>query len=139
MNIKIHREAQHSYPIIEISTDTTKILLDKGTNLDENGVFLLADMKNIYDFGTVNGIFHTQFHADHITAVPTLLEGVPVYAGKLSSNITTAAQAYKAKKPLAYHAYYKDQTPIVVGDITVTPYSVDDEKYDGYLFDYIRK
>lgn len=133
MNLKIYRSSEQKNAIIEISTTKTKILLDGGFNLGENEVFHLADLQKEYDFANTDAVFLSHVMADYMTLVPGLLENVPVYAGRMTAGVSASAVKYKSEKPCNFAGFYKNGVPIVTGDITVTPYLVDDVLFDGYL------
>jgi ribonuclease J len=133
MNIKMHRLPEQRNAIIEISTSHTKILLDEGVNLEENEVLKISDIIP-YSFSDINAVFLSHYRTDYVTLVHDSLENVPVYIGKPADKIIMAAQRYKAKKPHEFAGLYKHGVPIRVGDITVTPYLVDDDKHGGYLY-----
>jgi len=133
MNIKIHRSTGQNNAIIEISSSQTKILLDGGVNLEENEVLLLPHIQVEYDFSGINAVFLSHYHTNHITMAHRLLSNVPVYTSKLAGSIVTAAEKYKAKQPFDFAGFYSNGTPIIVGDIKVTPYLVDDVVHEGYM------
>jgi ribonuclease J len=111
-----------------MSTARTKILLDGGINLEENEV--LPNLQAQYGFSDIRAAFLSHYSTNYMAFS---LEKVPVYAGKLAGKITAAADVYKAKKPCDFAGFYDNGMAITVGDITVTPYLVDDAVHDGYL------
>lgn len=133
MNIKIIRASEQKSAVIEISTSKTKILLDGGVNLGENELLHLPDLQEQYDFSNTNAIFLSHYRTDYPTLMHGLPKNVPVYAGGLTGRITAAAANYKAVKPSDFAGFYKSGVPITTGDISVTPYSVDDALFDGFL------
>jgi len=133
MDIKIYRSSEQRNAIIEIFTSKTKILLDAGVNLEENEVFHLPDLQTKYDFLNIDAVFLSHCMADYVTLTHGLLENVPMYAGGLTGRVTVAAAKYKAIKPYDFAGFYESGVPIAAGDISVTPYLVDDKIYDGYL------
>lgn len=133
MNITTHRAANRQGEIIEICTAQTKILLDSGANLEENEVLLLADLQADYQFAGINAVFLTHCRTDYPTLAREFLPDVPVYGAKLTGKVCAAVQTYKAKTPTALAGCYASGTAITVGDITVTPYAVDDAIFDRYL------
>lgn len=119
--------------MIEISTSKTKILLDGGINLGENEMLRLSDLQERYDFSNTNAVFLSHYRTDYPILVHGRLESVPVYTGGLTARIAAAAANYKAEKPYDFAGFYESGVPIPAGDISVTPFSVDDPLYDGYL------
>lgn len=133
MTIRIHRSTSQTSAIIEITASQTKILIDGGVNLEENEVFKLSDLQAQYSLSHVNAVFLSHYKTDYITLAHGLPENVSVYAGKLTGKITAAAQQYRAKKPFHFNGYFEHGVPIRIGNITVTPFLVDDAAHDGYL------
>ena len=133
MKLKIQRSTDSKNALIEISSSKTNILLDGGINLEENEVLLLPDLQAQYDFSGISAVFLSHYRTDHITMARGLLENVPVYAGKLAAKMGTAAEKYKAKKAFEFAGFYQNGSAIMVGDIKVTPFLVDDIAHEGYL------
>lgn len=133
MNIKIHRTSNQKNQIVEISTANTKIILDAGINLEENEVLILSELQEKYGFSGISAVFLSHYKTDHVTMTRGLLDNVPVYSGKLASKIALAAEKYKAKKIFDFAGFYENRVPIIIGEITVTPYQVDEDLYDGYM------
>ena len=131
MQIKIHRKQRNA--IIEIFTEKAKILIDGGQNLEGNDVILLKDVVEQYQFSNIDGVFLTHYHTDYATVTKDFLEGAKFYAGELTSNMLTAAMAYKAKKPVEFTEIYQNRKEIEIGDIKVTPILADLPKYNGYM------
>jgi ribonuclease J len=127
MKIQIHRPANlERETLIEISTAKTKILIDCGTNLEDNALPAACEDLNISDF---QAVFLSHAHTDYIG-----LTGEKIYLSKLTSRVITAANVYRMKKTPTFAGFYQDRVPIIVGDITVTPVLVDRAEYDAYLF-----
>ena len=129
MELKIHKKDG----LIELFTTTTKIIIDQGKNLEENEVILPSDLETNYHFGAINAIFHTGYKTDYVSMTKGFYSDVPVYSGKLSSQIAVTCARYKSKKPVTFAGIYADAVPITIGDIKITPYLVDDIKHNGYL------
>ncbi|HEX3037590.1 MAG TPA: MBL fold metallo-hydrolase [Oscillospiraceae bacterium] len=127
MKIQIHRPQNlFGETLIEISTAKTKILLDCGTNAEDNALPATCEDLNIADFSAV---FLAHSHTDYVGLV-----GNNIYLSKLAGKIITAASTYQMRKVPAFAGYYQNRVPITVGDITVTPVLVDRDDYDAYLF-----
>ena len=129
MNLKIHKKDG----LVEIFTKSTRILIDQGKNLDENEVILRSNLESEYEFESVNAMFHSGYKTDYMVMTQGFLTGVPIYSGKLSSEISAASGMYKAKKPVEFAGFYEDGKAILVGDMTITPYLVDDQQHNGYM------
>ena len=127
MKIQIHRPKNiFGESLIEISTAKTKILLDCGTNAEDNALPATCENLNIADF---NAVFLSHAHTDYVG-----LTGDKIYLSQLTSKIITAANTYRMKQTPAFAGFYQDRKAIMVGDIAVTPILIDHEDYDAYLF-----
>lgn len=133
MNIKLHRSAEQKNAVIEISTATTKILLDGGVNLEENETFRLPDLQVQPHFSNINAVFLAHYSADYSTLTHGLLKDVPVYAGTPAGRITASAAKYKGIKLHDFAGFYESGVSITAGDLRVTPYPVDTPVFGGYL------
>ena len=67
MKIHIHRgQNQLGGNIIEIATDTTKILLDAGLELVGNNEQSLPKIQGLFDYAGYDAIFISHYHGDHV-------------------------------------------------------------------------
>lgn len=127
MNIKIYRASNLSGEIlIEVSTNTTKIIFDSGIDSDGNTAPNVFD--NL-DFTQLNAVFLSNTHTDYAG-----LSNSSIYLSGLTARIISAARIYNMENPLEFTGTYQDRTAIKVGDITVTPVLIDSDSYDAYLF-----
>ena len=144
MKICIHRGTHQIGGIAaEISTDTTRILIDMGDELSLDPNFRSAplDIAGVTDAnGSCDAVFFTHYHGDHIGQMTRIRDDIPLYAGALAKDIMYLS---------AKHAYHKNtaledrmdtiQTfmggeKLQIGDITITPWSVDHSACDSYMF-----
>ncbi|MEG2143971.1 MAG: MBL fold metallo-hydrolase, partial [Oscillospiraceae bacterium] len=133
MNIKLYRSENQKNVIVEIATVKSKILLDCGVTLEENEVLLLPELQKEYSFEGIDGVFITNYNSDHVTMARGLIADAPTYIGRLAGKMAAAAESYKSKKPFPFAGFYANAVPIIAGDITVTPFLVDDAVHEGYL------
>lgn len=134
MNIHIHRgQDQIGGNIIEISTDTTKILLDAGLELegDKNGE--LPKVAGLFDSAGYDAIFISHYHDDHLGLVYHAHKDIPVYTGEASYRIIKASDSYKKKKTITPKGFLRHGEAVNVGDIRVTPYLCDHSAFDSYM------
>lgn len=121
-----------------ISTETTKICIDFGKNLpgsrykDDVEVVGLTSGEAQYD-----AVFFTHYHGDHIGCFEKLLPEIPLYMSSLCRDVlinTYVALArhdnkYSKQVELLQDAAHTHiiwaQDVIKVGDIKVTPYTID--------------
>jgi len=132
MEIKTHRGHHETVgSLVEIATAKTRILLDSGVNLDDR--ITLEQAGNLFGGRNFDAVFISRYHTDHAGLTRELFSEVPVYIGEMESRIVTASDEYKAQKPFPFANYYQNGKVITVGDITVTPFIVDQPAFDAYM------
>lgn len=135
MEIKIIRgENQIGGNIVEIFTNSTKILLDVGLELDDckNKDFTKVD--GLFDAKGYDAVFISHYHLDHVGLAYSVFKEIPIYIGKQSFNILKASDNYKRIQPISPYGFLKHKTPIILGDINVTPFLCDHSAYDSFMF-----
>ncbi len=134
MKLHIYRgQNQIGGNIIEIATDTTKILLDAGLELDDEKNRLLPDIQGLFDYAGYNAVFITHYHGDHIGLVYKAHKDIPIYIGEAGYNIVKASDEYKKKKTFIPKGFLRHKDKITVGDIEITPYLCDHSAFDSYM------
>lgn len=134
MKVHIHRgQNQIGGNIIEIATAHTKILLDAGLELNDNGRQALPDIRGLFDYAGYDAIFISHYHGDHIGLAYHTHKDIPIYLGEASYNIIQAADRYKKIRTLTPKGFLKHRQTITVGDISVTPYLCDHSAFDSYM------
>lgn len=144
MKIIIHRGTHQIGGIAtEIRTDNTRILIDMGDELSLDPDFVSSPL-NIPGVTDANGkcdaVFFTHYHGDHTGQMTRIRDDIPLYAGALAKEIMQLS---------AERSYHKDQVlcdriktlntftggeELVIGDIRITPWSIDHSACDSYLF-----
>ena len=134
MNIHIHRgQNQIGGNIIEVATNTTKILLDVGLELDDDKNQSLPEIQGLFDSAEYDAIFISHYHGDHIGLAYHTHKDIPIYMGEASYKIIKASDNYKNNDTINPKGYLAHKQPITVGDITVTPYLCDHSAFDSYM------
>ena len=91
MKITIHRgQNQIGGSIIEIASETTKIILDAGAELDEE-LPVAPQIEGLF-FGQAayDAVFISHYHGDHLGLCDQVLPKIPIYIGKGAADGTTA-------------------------------------------------
>ncbi|MFI3253572.1 MAG: MBL fold metallo-hydrolase [Eubacteriales bacterium] len=131
--------------VTEISSNSTKILIDFGSQLEG------AEKKELnidWDSG-YDAVFLTHYHGDHIGEIDQIPEDVPVYFGKtatemsivLTETLIKGKQADKKvlKKDQVLHKiqeknhFLEQGKTLEIGDLKITPYHADHSAYDAYM------
>lgn len=152
MTITIHRGInQIGGCITEIaSASGSKILIDLGHNLPEGenrDNDPLEKAENIDPIlEGVDAVFYTHSHGDHVGFEAYVDEkGIPQYIGRLSKKLLQlqrgnilyyhpTPELRASKKAIDNFITYKENKPVKIGDITVTPYYVSHSAPDAYMF-----
>lgn len=134
MNVIVHRgQNQIGGNIVEISTESTKILLDAGLELDEEKNKTLPDIEGLFDYKGFDAIFISHYHGDHLGLAYAVHKDIPLYMGEKSARIIRASDSYKGVVTVTPYGFLEHKKKIVVGDITVTPYLCDHSAFDSYM------
>ena len=133
MSVIIHRgQNQIGGNIIEIATDRTRILLDVGLELDQEEV-TLPEIDGLFDDPAFDAVFISHYHGDHLGLAYYIDHRIPLYMGEASYRIVKAADDYKGIESITPDGFLHHLKPIVIGDITVTPFLCDHSAFDSYM------
>jgi len=142
MNIIIHRGThQIGGSCIELATANTRIILDIGQELpplDEDSYKKKPKLPKVDglfkgDPPSVDAIFVSHGHGDHIGLIEDVNPEIPVYIGDMAARIyNTTAQFTGSKQLVNPCTYLVSGQEIKVGDFNVTPYLVDHSAFDAY-------
>lgn len=135
MTITIHRgQNQIGGSIIEISSDTTKIILEAGSELDEE-IPVAPQIEGLFcGRASYNAVFISHYHGDHLGLCDQILPDIPIYIGKSAADVTNTARRYMHKPEYRFAGFYKSGKTVTIGDICITPYLCDHSAFDSYMF-----
>ena len=135
MEINIIRgQNQIGGSIIEISSKSTKIILDIGNNLEDKEIGVpeidgLFKGKAKYD-----GVLISHYHSDHVGLATRILPEIQIYMGEKSYQIHKVSNEYMRKEYLKESKIFKAEEEFYIGDIKITPYLCDHSAFDSYMF-----
>ena len=135
MEINIIRgQNQIGGSIIEISSKSTKIILDIGNNLEDKEIVVpeidgLFKGKAKYD-----GVLISHYHSDHVGLATRILPEIQIYMGEKSYEIYKVSNEYMGKEYLKEPKIFKAEEEFHIGDIKITPYLCDHSAFDSYMF-----
>ena len=141
MNIIIHRGThQIGGSAIEISTTSTRIMLDFGNelSLDEKYTPINIDIDGVTE-GTPNcdGIIISHYHMDHLGQLNAALPEIPLYMGALSKEVAMIAAEHQDKnlylRLLGSNTFHGGEV-FTIGDIRIRPLVIDHSAADSYMF-----
>ena len=141
MNITIHRGThQIGGSVIEISTKSTRIMLDFGNelSLDEKYIPENLDIEGV-TAGVPNcdGIVISHYHMDHLGQLTAALPEIPLYMGALSKEVAMIAADYQDKNlylRLLGANTFRGGEAFIIGDIRIMPLVIDHSAADSYMF-----
>jgi ribonuclease J len=139
MKLTIHRGTkQIGGNIVEIATDTTRIILDCGKNLppldggsvdDAIEIDGLTRGESQYD-----AVFITHYHADHCGLIERVNADIPVYAGRETIDVLNIVSDFINSPPPRVDKILRHGEPVRVGDISVLPLNVEHSARGAMLF-----
>lgn len=135
MKITIHRgQNQIGGSIIEVASETTKIILDAGSKLDEE-IPIAPQIEGLFcGQPSYNAVLISHYHGDHLGLCDQVLPEIPIYIGKGAAAVTNAARRYLNKPEYRFAAYYEAGKTITIGDLQITPCLCDHSAFDAYMF-----
>lgn len=146
MRVIVHRGThQIGGCATEIATEHERIFIDFGAELPQPGQeAALLEVEGV-TFGAprCDGVFFTHYHGDHVGLYDQILSGIPLYMDAAGKGILLTLQRRRA-----LHAPEIDQAlprleairpltggeRVTVGDLRVTPYTVDHSAYNSCMF-----
>ena len=141
MKVVIHRGThQIGGIVVEISTKKTRIIIDMGDelSLDPNFNPQPIQIEGVTDKnGNCNATLFTHYHRDHIGQIKNIRDDIPIYIGPLAKDIllTTIRNAEKKTINKIQNAMsFVPGEAMIIGDITITPFSIDHSACDSYMF-----
>lgn len=144
MKIRIHRGTHQIGGIAaEISTDKTRIIIDMGDELSLDPDFKSAplDIHGVTDqSGSCDAVLFTHYHGDHIGQMERIRKDIPLYSGALAKDIMllSAKNNKNTSDELISRmdsiCTFEPGIAFMVGDIQITPFSVDHTACDSYMF-----
>ncbi|MCI7350418.1 MAG: MBL fold metallo-hydrolase [Ruminococcus sp.] len=144
MKIRIHRGTHQIGGIAaEISTDKTRIIIDMGDELSLDPDFKSAplDIPGVTDNnGSCDAVLFTHYHGDHIGQMERIREDIPMYSGALAKDIMLLSAKHNKNTSdelicrMNSIQTFEPGIAFMVGDIQITPFSVDHSACDSYMF-----
>ena len=141
MNIIIHRGThQIGGSAIEISTASTRIILDFGNelSLDEKYTPINLDIEGVTKgLPDCNGIVISHYHMDHLGQLTSALPEIPLYMGELSKEVAMISAEYQDKNlylRLLGANTFRGGEAFTIGDIRIRPLVIDHSAADSYMF-----
>ena len=141
MNIIIHRGThQIGGSVIEISTASTRIVLDFGNelSLDEKYTSINLDINGVTKgIPDCDGIVISHYHMDHLGQLTSALPEIPLYMGELSKKIAIISAEYQDKvlylRLLGANTFHGGEA-FTIGNIHIRPLVIDHSAADSYMF-----
>ena len=122
--------------IIELYTETTRIIVDAGANLGEGKLHTyVPKIEGLFSGSPAyDAVFVSHYHSDHMGLLKYVVDGIPIYMGHATYDIALAMSEYKGKQ-LDFSPVFMDAgVPVTVGDISVTPVLCDHSAFGTFMF-----
>lgn len=141
MNITIHRGThQVGGSAIEISTASTRIVLDFGNELSLNEKYIPINLEIegvTKGIANCDGIVISHYHMDHLGQLTSALPEIPLYMGELSKEIALIGSEYQDKDlylRLLEANTFRGGEAFAIGNIHIRPLVIDHSAADSYMF-----
>lgn len=136
MVIKIHRgQNQIGGSIIEVSTESTRVVFDVGINLDETECVKIPAIEGLFQGKPLyDAVIISHYHSDHIGLLNYVLGGIPIYIGKQAFSVVQAASSYTNREIMYEPHLFEENENIAIGDLAIYPYRCDHSALDSYMF-----
>ena len=141
MNIVVHRGThQIGGSAIEISTASTRIMLDFGNelSLDEKYTPINLDIDGVTKgLSDCDSIVISHYHMDHLGQLTSALPEIPLYMGELSKEIALIGAEYQDRDlylRLLGANTFRGGEAFSIGDIHIRPLVIDHSAADSYMF-----
>lgn len=119
--------------IIEVSTETTKVILDVGSELGEE-VPIIPQVTGLFQGKPCyHAVFVTHYHGDHIGLLANVLSEIPVYMGERAIAIYQTSSSYLGRSVKNNMFPLFPGKKVAVGDIRITPFLCDHSAFDSYM------
>ncbi len=141
MKVIIHRGTHQIGGVAtEIRTASTRIVIDMGDELsmDTNYQPQPLNIAGVTDEeGDCDAVFFTHNHGDHIGQLANIHNDIPLYMGNFSKEVLLATIRDANQETIDKIKAANTFTPgerISIGDMSVTPFSIDHSACDSYMF-----
>lgn len=141
MKVIIHRGTHQIGGVAtEIKTEKTRIIIDMGEELGLDSTFVphpLSITGVTDNNGTCDAILITHYHGDHIGQLLNAHRDIPIYMGEFAKAVLLATlrdDQTDLKSRIAAAKTFCPGVRFNIGDISITPYSIDHSACDSYMF-----
>ena len=136
MNLTIHRGTNEiGGSCVEIATATTRLLIDIGLPLTSI-VKKPEDLKQYLPKieGHIDAVIISHYHLDHHGLVSEIDHSIPVYVSAGTAKMFGINSVFLRMPKVENLRIIDTKTPVIVGDIKVTAFTVDHSAYDAMAF-----
>lgn len=141
MKVIVHRGTHQIGGVAtEIKTEKTRIIVDMGEELGLDADFVPQPLSigGVTDSDVAcDAILITHYHGDHIGQLMNAHKDIPIYIGEFAKAVLLATlrdEQAELKLRIAKAKTFLPGIRFDIGDISITPYSIDHSACDSYMF-----
>jgi ribonuclease J len=120
---------------VEIATANKRLLIDIGLPLD-SVVKKHEDLKQYFPKieGRIDAVFISHYHLDHHGLLAEIDQSIPVYVSRGTEKMFRINAVFLRMPKVENLRIIDTETPVIIGDIKITAFTVDHSAYDAMAF-----
>ncbi|WP_304598084.1 MBL fold metallo-hydrolase [Adlercreutzia caecimuris] len=135
MKVKVIRGSnQIGGSIIEVASESTRVILDVGSELGENAPQTPAVEGLFNGTPSFDAVLISHYHGDHLGLLDSVLPEIPVFMGKKAYAVYEKQLEYAGKPLRDDIRTFEPRESFAIGDIQITPYLCDHSAFDSYMY-----
>lgn len=132
MEIKTYEANKIGGCITEITSGSTKLILDYGSNLDDTPQIEIEGLT--YGKPLYEAVFISHYHLDHIGAIDKILDDIPIYVEETTKKLYDIICDFQSKPRVKVETFTFNKDIALTNNIKVKAFKVDHSAYNSAMF-----